>query len=41
MTLNTGTILPSKKIPIWKNSIGKKVLDARKTRKIGAKCVFL
>ncbi len=40
MTSNTGTILPSKKIPIWKNSIGKKVSDTRKTRKIEAKCVF-
>jgi hypothetical protein len=31
MTSNAGTILPGKKILIWQNSIGKKVLDARKT----------
>jgi hypothetical protein len=41
MTSNVDTILPSKKIPFWQNSIGKKVLDARKTRRIKAKRVFL
>jgi len=34
MTYICDTFFLRKKILIWKNSIGKKVLDARKTRKI-------